>query len=48
MLHVTDLEVIDVALCPHDHFTGGNGLTACAASPRVPEQPGTHEVEETH
>lgn len=33
------LEVVDIALCPHDHFTGGNGLTTCTASPRVPKQP---------
>lgn len=42
VLHITNLEVVDVALCPHDHFTGWNGLTTCTTSPRVPKQPGEH------
>lgn len=42
------LEVVDVALRSHDHFTGGNGLTTCAASPGVPKQPDVVGPAEDH
>ena len=40
----THLEMVHVALCPHHHLAGGDGLTAGAACTAVSEQPADEAV----
>lgn len=42
------LEVVNVSLRPHDHFTGRNGLTTRTACSSVPEQPDVVGPAEDH
>lgn len=42
------LEVVHIALCPHHHLTGRDGLATGAACPAVPEQPDVVVLAEDH